>query len=98
MQAVMPVGNIPEDVMRRYVSLIATHKQVSPATTANTGLHNMCSTCFRKAHNERHDCNLAGGAVKLPIHCSNTGQKSIQVISVEDWGHALPLSSCTSAL
>lgn len=30
-QAVIPVGNIPEDVMRRYVSLIATHKQVSPA-------------------------------------------------------------------
>lgn len=34
----MPVGNIPEDVMRRYVSLIATHKQVGPA---NSGLQNM---------------------------------------------------------
>ena len=28
-QAVVPIGSIPEEVMQRYVSLIATHKQVS---------------------------------------------------------------------
>ena len=27
-QAVMPIGPIPEQVLQRYVSLIATHKQV----------------------------------------------------------------------
>lgn len=87
----MPVGNIPEDVMRRYVSLIATHKQVSPA---NMDLRHMFAASVSETlHIERHHCTIAGRAVKLPVHCTNTGQKSVQVISLEDWCHALPLSS-----
>ena len=45
MQAVMPVGNIPEDVMQRYVSLIATHKQVSPANIDHCNMFAASVSC-----------------------------------------------------
>lgn len=104
-QVLLPIGDAPDDVFQRYVSLIMRHRQVRRLVPALSPPAAWCFTGYPPAKQSvtKAPHHLAVGGVEQRAFLLQRGpEKPLQVLSMEDWQHApalpagklAPTSSC----